>query len=502
MKKALLFLQVSILSSVLFADKENYDGQDVSGKNFSNCQLVESSWDGATAIGTNFSSSNLTKAYFNNANLTSANFANAFLTSAYFWDATITGADFSNTNLKENQIKYTKSYLDKDLRGINFSNNSLVDWDFSNQNLSSSNFTAAKLNSANFANANLSSANFSNANFTYADLSNANFSNAIIKGANFFSTVSYGFTETQLKSTKSYNEKDLGGISLDSNDLSGWHFEGQNLNSASFGSTIADGTNFINATLTSANFKKASLKNANFNNATLKGANMQKADLTNAILGNADLSNVDLRGATLTDADSATAIYKNTIMADGTIKNFSMTSSEDNLLISLYDDIDGEPVSAKISEDDARISGGANLTLAKNSMLDITNGKILTVASDGTIQINQTLTESTKFKVDGNAEMIFEVGATLAVNISGDMEDDVYKIAIISFEDDSRIVGLSDLVCGETLFLTVNGETYKGLWDYELKNDGLYVLINIPEPATYAIIFGVLALGFAVRRNL
>ena len=61
---------------------------------------------------------------------------------------------------------------------------------------------------------------------------------------------------------------------------------------------------------------------------------------------------------------------------------------------------------------------------------------------------------------------------------------------------------MSDLVKDKTLFLTVNGEKYKGLWNYILKSDGLYISINIPEPATYAVIFGLLALGFAVRRNL
>ena len=128
----------------------------------------------------------------------------------------------------------------------------------------------------------------------------------------------------------------------------------------------------------------------------------------------------------------------------------------------------------------------------------------MTVASDGTIQINQTLTESTKFKVDGNSGLNFEQGATLSVNVLADsITGDVYEIGVISFENESVVIsGLGDLVCGETLFLTVNGETYNGLWDYELKNDGLYVLINIPEPATYAVIFGLLALGFAVRRNL
>ena len=56
MKKVLLFLQAAIISSVAFANNENFDDQKVSGHDFSNSQLVDSSWVGAAAVGTNFSS--------------------------------------------------------------------------------------------------------------------------------------------------------------------------------------------------------------------------------------------------------------------------------------------------------------------------------------------------------------------------------------------------------------------------------------------------------------
>lgn len=232
---------------------------------------------------------------------------------------------------------------------------------------------------------------------------------------------------------------------------------------------------------------------------------MQNSDLTEASFGCANLWNADLRGATLTNV-VGNPNYKNTIMTDGTIKNFSMTSSEDSLLIRNHAITDGYGViviSAKISEENVAISGGAKLSLEQGAAFEITNGKTLTVASDGMVQIDTDLIGSTVFKVDENSGFAFEGGATLAVNIIADtMTSDVYTIAVISFEDDSVISGLNDLVRDKTLLLTVNGEKYDGLWDYIVKSDGLYVSINVPEPATFAAIFGLLAFGFAARRNL
>ena len=345
------------------------------------------------------------------------------------------------------------------------------------------NFSSSYIDGTNLLNANFTDANLTSASLLGAVLTGVNFTDAIIKGASFSGTVSKGFTEDQLKSTKSYQEKDLSGIELAANDLSGWDFSGQNLSSASF--------------------YRATLNGANFANAVLKGAYMQNSDLTEASFAGANLWNADLRGATLTNV-VGNPIYKNTIMTDGTIKNFSMTSSEDSLLIrehtGRYDDI---VIPAKISEDNAAISGGAKLMLEQRAAFEITNGKTLTIASDGMVQIDTDLIGSTVFKVDGNSGFTFEDGATLAVNIIADsMTNDVYTIAVISFEDDSVISGLNGLVQDKTLLLTVNGEKYDGLWNYIVKSDGLYVSINVPEPAAFAAIFGLLALGFAARRNL
>ena len=69
---------------------------------------------------------------------------------------------------------------------------------------------------------------------TFVDLTNANLAGALVTGRNFAETTSRGFTKEQLYSTASYQQKNLQGIGLGYNDLSGWDFSGQNLTNADF----------------------------------------------------------------------------------------------------------------------------------------------------------------------------------------------------------------------------------------------------------------------------
>lgn len=107
------------------------------------------------------------------------------------------------------------------------------------------------------------------------------------------------------------------------------------------------------------------MRAANLSNAVPENINMQDCDLSNANLLGARFKNVDLRGATLKNIETK-PIYVNTIMSDGTIMNFPMGSSADNFSICYYADINENVVSAKISDDDAKIWGGAKLTIERS----------------------------------------------------------------------------------------------------------------------------------------
>lgn len=545
MKKYITIISM-LATCFVFADNENYDGQDVSGKSFYSSHK-NSSWIGATAVDTwfqadltnaNFTNANLNKARFSGTkiNVTDAIFTNANLSSAkfykvkgltdsqlrsaesiagiwlddidlsnfnlsgldfsggQFYGSTVSNVDFTNAildkvifyggviGLTDKQLRSAKSLVGTiirdmdatgfDLSGLNLSAGGIIGIKCLNSNFIETNFISANLAGSDFSGSNFSRADLKNVYLDNSSLVNTNlfgtnltgasftaktdFTGATINGADLTSTVENGFTFAHLESTKSYADKNLSGVIFDYNDIGAWNLSGLNLQNTSFFASKIAGTNF---------------------------------------------SNSDLRGADIS-VTKGTATYKNTIMSNGVIKNFSMTSADESLSIRKYTPAEGgENISAKIAED-AMISGGAKLTLEQGAFFEVANGKTLSVASDGLIQIDTDLSGSTIFNVNSNSGLVFEDGSTLTVNIVDNIiTSDAYTFAVISFEDDSRIAGLNNFVKDETLFLTVNGKKFNGAWNYAVKGNDLSISINVPEPATYAAIFGALALAFAAYRR-
>lgn len=346
MKKYIAILSI-FAAGFVFADYENYDGQDVSGKNFSKISHRYSSWIGVTAKGTtfsrwygsetsyafsNFTNANLSEADFLSADLLGTDFTNANLSGACLDEANVQDANFTDVNLSGASLQRVKNLTDTQLRSASDITKIYIDnvskFNLSGLNMSGSYLHGANAEGADFSNvdltdAELDNANLSGANFTRAVLSGtstngADFTNAIIQGADLSSMVSNGFIEAQLKSTASYKEGNLIGVMFDYNNISKWDLSNQNLQNSSFFATRITNVNFTNS---------------------------------------------DLRGAETT-ATSGTPIYKNTILADGVIKNFSMESADDNLTIRKYTPATsgGEMISAKVSESDATVSGGQRLS--------------------------------------------------------------------------------------------------------------------------------------------
>ena len=330
----------------------------------------------------------------------------------------------------------------------------LSGWDFNGQNLTSAYFYSSTLANADFTNANLTSTNFYNATLT-----NVDFTNATIKGGTFGRI--NGFTETQLKSTKSYQEKDLSGILLSGNDLSGWDFSGQNLQNS----------RFRYATLSEVNFKQA-----------------------------------DLRGSDLTGITGSLKT-QNTIWTDGEIKNFSMESVDDSLTIRAYVPATsgGAMINAKIV-DDASISGGAVLTLEQGAVLEIASGKTLSVLDNSEIifNVDAAASDATKILLGENSKLVFGSDSKIIVNLDGVISpDDSYALSVIEVAADACI-SVADAISKDNLVLNVNGEAYdsdKWGFNFDPTTGALTINVNVPEPTTVAAIFGALALAFAAYRR-
>ena len=181
--------------------------------------------------------------------------------------------------------------------------------------LSGINLSEVDLRGADLSGANVAGANLEGATFEFSRLTEANFTGANVRGAWFVGANSpRGLIEQQLYSTASYQEKNLQGIGLSRNDLTGWDFAGQNLS----------GADLFRSTFTSAQLSGANLAGANLESATLTNADLTGANLSSSTLTNADLSAADTRGAS--GLDSAGAITANTILPDGQIDGLELAA--------------------------------------------------------------------------------------------------------------------------------------------------------------------------------
>lgn len=311
-----------------------------------------------------FSFSWLNFARFNGSNLSGAKFKSADISHATFEGAIITNTDFSKSNITTTQFYSTYSYQIKDIRGVG-----LVDMDLSSGNFAGQNMTGAKLNKSLLYQANFEGANLRNANLQGAQLFKENEYNTFICNLNNAdltdAQIQYAFigralTQNQLYSTKSYKEKDLRGIYLETYDYLGvptWNFEEQDMSysrlnihtKAAFRGANLTHTTFydslkafdltdatINGTKSYGSsdqitkeqlFSTKSYKDKNLSyfylnvmqltGADLSGFNLRRARpgtlITNANLTDADISGADFTGATNLTAPQfySTKNYKN-----------------------------------------------------------------------------------------------------------------------------------------------------------------------------------------------
>src|SRR2546422_3728572 len=79
---------------------------------------------------------------------------------------------------------------------------------------------------------------------------------------------------------------------------------------------------FSTSVIEQGKFGGANLTRANFNSADLFSAIFTNANATQAIFRSADLTRANFRDAITNGADFTGAIFNNTIMPDGSIRNF------------------------------------------------------------------------------------------------------------------------------------------------------------------------------------
>ena len=270
---------------------------------------------------------------------------------------------------------------------------------------------------------------------------------------------------------------------------------------------------------------KENARGFSMENSDLRGRDYSSADLSNiglifsnfegAVLENTNLAKSDLRGSKL---DGVVGKYHthNTLMPDGTIKGFSMVSPDDSFSImavrgngaalakSAENNLSGEVyngISAKISESDADISGGAVLSVKDGALLEVLDSRTLTLSQDGVLlfEIGDSFTGPMLF-VDEGSSFVLD-GGSIFVDLILDsvLEESGYSFDIL------RSFGNFDATSfakGENIFLLLNGQAFFGEWGYEYSDGVLSInLSSIPETSVYAAFLGVLSLGAAICRR-
>ena len=333
-------------------------------------------------------------------------------------------------------------------------------------------FIATNLTGANFKDSilSVSSYGFRCVDGASVDFSYANLTNAIFDGATLTSCVTE-FTSYTAMSTRC-------------------NFKGANLTGASFKNTILH-YQFLSWNGTSVDFSGVNLIRANFTGTDITGVNFEKSDLRGAIFTNT----------------SGSAIYKNTIGADGVITNFSMTSVDDSLTIRAYVPATSgrAMINAKIV-DDASISGGAVLTLEQGAVLEIASGKTLSVLDDSEIifNVDAATSDATKILLGENSKLVFGSDSKITINLDGVASpDDSYTFSVIESAAGAQVMG-TDSLKKENVILNVNGETFdssKWTLDFDSSTGSFNINVNVPEPAEYAAILGAIAIAFALKRR-
>lgn len=269
---------------------------------------------------------------------------------------------------------------------------------------------------------------------------------------------------------------------------------------------------FINCTR-SFKFYGTLLNDVTFTNTNLTGISFINTKFQNVAFYGVNMSKIDLRGADLSGITGEYSV-KNTIMPDGTIHNLSLMTSEDSFSISKYvktvsdasmtirSTYSEQEISAKISEADTTISTGAILTLEDGAVLEILNEKTLSLSEGGIIEfcLGDNYTEALLY-VNENSTFLYD-GGDIVINISDPFLDgNSYILNIIHI--DGTFLNYEQLSRIANFKIQVNGVEFTGDWDPIIDSSGISLSFQsvVPEPSTYAAIFGALALAFAAYRR-
>ncbi len=329
-----------LTSSQLYSTA-SYKNGDLSGIQLTRNDLFGWNLSGKKLVGAQLWKSNLAGVNLSNSDLRDAALYESDLAGADLTDAVLEGARLYNATqhgFTREQLYSTASYKQGNLRQIHLEGTVLDGWDLSGQDLA-----GAQL--ADVRNADLSKADLTGSRIQ-GPFANANLSDAVIEYAQLSGSTRNGLTPEQFYATKSYQVGSLRGVQFgggdfgmkDTDDLSGWRFNGKDLTGAELRVCKLDGADFTDAKLGSVVFDLSGLVGASFSRAELFSARFVQANLAGADLSNADLRDAFFFGANTEGADfsladlrgvqgftpAGSAVLRNAIRPDGQLPGASL----------------------------------------------------------------------------------------------------------------------------------------------------------------------------------
>ena len=389
---------------------------------------------------------------------------------------------------------------------------------YNNETMANGVYTGYTLNNVTFEDSDIHGSNFSNAtlnNFTIfvtedSHLSNLeteryfanlNFSNSVWTGGKFSGLTSKStssqiyevFVPVVLKDVN-FSGATLSGVEFSSIDSieGSTNFKGANLSGSSFyhvNVREADSSLFEDATINgvlfnqvgglngkilekTGSYKKGDLSgllingyassHTDLSGMDFSGMNLQGMGATFVNLSNANFTGADLRDSVSFFTDTSGAIYKNTIMSNGEINNITFNSESDVLVVRDY------KTNAKIAEN-AELSAGS---------IELLDGAKLEVMDDVTVTISDELSISFDGEISGVNDILL-MGDNSTIVMAGYESNEEAQAAFIGLFKDSE---------GNSV-------------DWAPDSVASFVTAAVPEPSTYAAIFGALALAFAAYRR-
>jgi uncharacterized protein YjbI with pentapeptide repeats len=297
----------------------------LNGANLSSADLRTADLTGADLRGADMFNANALLAVFSSADLSGVDASFSSFEAADLFNADLTGADFSFsilTGANGDFATWTDVTIDQDT--IMDPKMKLV-WQIVNQGiagltLTNKDLSVARFPSVNFSGGKMNGSDFSASFLTGGDLRGASFSNANMRFVDFTDTQIDGATILDSKSRLVWQilnqnfgaGRDLHGTNLSSVFLVNANFVSANLSNVVCSLSICEEANFGGADLSRGTFSSADFFGAILTNANLTLANFSQADLSNANLLNANTNGTIFSGAT----------FSNTIMPDGSIRNF------------------------------------------------------------------------------------------------------------------------------------------------------------------------------------